>query len=94
MEFEKIIDLTPEESEKIRQFKQHYVNNVYRLGELDVELVELAARIKDAEEERKNIFENFKKMKISEDEFKNSLPEKYGDGVLDFENFKYKVLKK
>lgn len=94
MEIEKIIDLSPDEIEKIKQFKQNYVQFVYRLGELDVELVELAQRIKEDEEERSKIFDSMKSMRSEEDKFKNTLPEKYGDGILDYENFKYKIIKK
>ena len=97
-------NLMTETKDKLIEKNNCVVSDITRIKGAEIQLVDgenesidirnLLYKCKKVSPTWQNIFENFKKMKVSEDEFKNSLPEKYGDGVLDFENFKYKVLKK
>ena len=88
---EELINLTKEELKSIREIQKEYTENVYKLGQLQIDYVEMSKRI---EEEKHRIFKRLEELKISENTVIDSLTRKYGDGTLNIKEGTYKPVKK
>jgi chromosome segregation ATPase len=78
-----------EDIEAVKELQSQYATNTAQLGQVEVELYTLNKRLKQMEEIRINLFENYDLLQKKEEELVEKLNEKYGDGVLDLDSGRF-----
>ena len=78
-----------EDIEAVKELQSQYATNTAQLGQVEVELYTLNKRLKQMEEIRINLFENYDLLQKKEEELVQNLNEKYGDGVLDLDSGRF-----
>ena len=78
-----------EDIESVKELQSHYATNTAQLGQVEVELYLLNKRLKQMEELRITLFENYDLLQKKEEELVQNLNEKYGDGVLDLDSGRF-----
>lgn len=83
---ENVIQLTKEEFDGLNKLKEDIQRNIFELGELYLEKMELDELYKSMSEKETSLRENVSKFKIRETELMNKILEKYGEGSLNPSN--------
>lgn len=78
-----------EDIEAVKELQSEYATNTAQLGQVEVELYLLNKRLKQMEELRITLFENYDSLQKKEEELVQTLNEKYGDGVLDLDSGRF-----
>lgn len=78
-----------EDIEAVKELQSQYATNTAQLGQVEVELYLLNKRLKQMEELRISLFENYDSLQKKEEELVEKLNEKYGDGVLDLDSGRF-----
>ena len=78
-----------EDIEAVKELQSEYATNTAQLGQVEVELYLLNKRLKQMEELRITLFENYDSLQKKEEELVQKLNEKYGDGVLDLDSGRF-----
>ena len=78
-----------EDIEAVKELQSQYATNTAQLGQVEVELYLLNKRLKQMEELRISLFENYDSLQSKEEELVQKLNEKYGDGVLDLDSGRF-----
>ncbi len=78
-----------EDIEAVKELQSQYATNTAQLGQVEVELYLLNKRLKQMEELRITLFENYDSLQNKEEELVQKLNEKYGDGVLDLDSGRF-----
>lgn len=78
-----------EDIEAVKELQSQYATNTAQLGQVEVELYLLNKRLKQMEELRITLFENYDSLQKKEEELVQKLNEKYGDGVLDLDSGRF-----
>lgn len=78
-----------EDIESVKELQSEYATNTAQLGQVEVELYLLNKRLKQMEELRISLFENYDSLQKKEEELVQKLNEKYGDGVLDLDSGRF-----
>ena len=78
-----------EDIEAVKELQSQYATNTAQLGQVEVELYLLNKRLKQMEELRITLFENYDSLQKKEEELVQTLNEKYGDGVLDLDSGRF-----
>jgi hypothetical protein len=76
------IQLTQEEFSDLNKLKEDIQRNIFELGELYLEKMELDGLFKSLSEKEIKLRENVGTFKIRETELMNKILEKYGEGSL------------
>lgn len=80
------IKFTDEEMQSIAKLQNEYQQNIYALGQLDLEKTNLEQQLEQVTEQRNSIYENWKELQKQESDLLNNLSQKYGDGSLNLKN--------
>jgi len=89
-----IVKFTESEMQSIAKLQSDYQQNIYMLGQIDLEKTDLEQQLQDLQNKRNEIFENWKKLQQEESNLLNSLSQKYGDGSLNLKDGTFKPIPK
>lgn len=89
-----VIKFTEQEMQSIAKLQNDYQQNIFTLGQIDLEKTDLEQQIKELELRRNEVFENWKKTQQEENNLLNTLSQKYGDGSLSLKDGTFKPLPK
>jgi hypothetical protein len=87
-----IVKFTDVELQAIAKLQTDYQQNIYMLGQIDLEKTDLEQQLQELQTKRTEIFENWKKTQQEESNLLNSLSQKYGDGSLNLKDGTFKPL--
>lgn len=85
-----VTKFTEEELQNIAKLQAGYQQNIYALGQLDLEKIDLEQQLEQAKNNRNQVLENWKKLQEEEQNLLNTLSQKYGDGVLNLKDGTFK----
>ena len=89
-----VIKFTESEMQSIAKLQSDYQQNIYMLGQIDLEKTDLEQQLQELQNKRNEIFENWKKLQQEESNILNSLSQKYGDGSLNLKDGTFKPIVK
>lgn len=89
-----IIKFTESEMQSIAKLQSDYQQNIYTLGQIDLEKTDLEQQLQELQNKRNEIFDNWKKLQQEESNLLNSLSQKYGDGSLNLKDGTFKPIPK
>jgi hypothetical protein len=84
------IKFTDQEMQSIVKLQNDYQQNIFALGQLDLEKTDLDHQLSQIKEQRDKIYDNWKNLQNLESQLLNSLSEKYGDGSLNIKDGTFK----
>jgi hypothetical protein len=84
------IKFTDQEMQSIVKLQNDYQQNIFALGQLDLEKTDLEHQLSQIKEQRDKIYDNWKNLQNLESQLLNSLSEKYGDGSLNIKDGTFK----
>ena len=87
-----IVKFTDIELQAIAKLQTDYQQNIYMLGQIDLEKTDLEQQLQELQTNRTEIFENWKKTQQEESNLLNSLSQKYGDGSLNLKDGTFKPI--
>ena len=87
-----IVKFTDIELQAIAKLQTDYQQNIYMLGQIDLEKTDLEQQLQELQTKRTEIFENWKKTQQEESNLLNSLSQKYGDGSLNLKDGTFKPI--
>lgn len=87
-----IVKFTDVELQAIAKLQTDYQQNIYLLGQIDLEKTDLEQQLQELQTKRTEIFENWKKTQQEESNLLNSLSQKYGDGSLNLKDGTFKPI--
>jgi hypothetical protein len=87
-----IVKFTDVELQAIAKLQTDYQQNIYMLGQIDLEKTDLEQQLQELQTKRTEIFENWKKTQQEESNLLNSLSQKYGDGSLNLKDGTFKPI--
>ena len=85
-----VIKFTEQEMQSIAKLQNDYQQNIFVLGQIELEKTDLEQQLKDLSLRRNEVFENWKKIQQEEDNLLNTLSQKYGDGSLNLKDGTFK----
>lgn len=88
------IKFTDQEMQSIAKLQSDYQQNIFALGQLDLEKTDLEEQLQRVKEQRDFIYESWKKIQTAENDLLNSLSQKYGDGSLNLKDGTFKPIQK
>lgn len=88
------IKFTDQEMQSIAKLQNDYQQNIFALGQLDLEKTDLEQQLNQIKDQRDKIYENWKNLQNVEAELLNSLSQKYGDGSLNLKDGTFKPQQK
>jgi hypothetical protein len=77
-----VINLTEEELTELNDLKENIQKNIFELGELYLEKMEIDGLYKNLSEKESSLRENVETFKVRESSLINKILEKYGEGSL------------
>lgn len=80
-----VISLSEEEATKIGELQSGLLQTFARLGEIEIEKLQLEDIYKSLNEETDQLISRYKTLKQEEGGLAQQLKEKYGEGVVDLE---------
>ncbi len=89
-----VIKFTESEMQSIAKLQSDYQQNIYTLGQIDLEKTDLEQQLQELQNKRNEIFDNWKKLQQEESNLLNSLSQKYGDGSLNLKDGTFKPIPK
>jgi predicted nuclease with TOPRIM domain len=89
-----VIKFTESEMQSIAKLQSDYQQNIYMLGQIDLEKTDLEQQLQELQNKRNEIFDNWKKLQQEESNLLNSLSQKYGDGSLNLKDGTFKPIPK
>jgi hypothetical protein len=84
------IKFTDQEMQSIVKLQNDYQQNIFALGQLDLEKTDLEHQLSQIKEQRDKIYDNWKNLQNLESQLLSSLSEKYGDGSLNIKDGTFK----
>jgi predicted nuclease with TOPRIM domain len=81
-----VISLTEEEVTKINVLQSGILQSLARLGEIEIEKLELESVYKSLNEETDQLISRYNTLKENERKLAQELKQKYGEGGVDLEN--------
>lgn len=89
-----VIKFTEQEMLAIANLQNDYQQNIFLLGQIDLEKTDLEQQLKDLNTRRSEVFENWKKTQQDENNLLSTLSQKYGDGSLNLKDGTFKPITK
>ena len=89
-----VIKFTEQEMLAIANLQNDYQQNIFLLGQIDLEKTDLEQQLKDLNTRRNEVFENWKKTQQDENNLLSTLSQKYGDGSLNLKDGTFKPIVK
>ena len=89
-----VIKFTEQEMQSIAKLQNDYQQNIYMLGQIDLEKTDLEQQLQELLTKRTEIFNDWKKIQQEESNLLNALSQKYGDGSLNLKDGTFKPLAK
>ena len=86
-----IKDLLPEEIVELKDYSSSYSKLVNNLGELDLQIHELENKIEELKTERSYSYNDYKSLKVKNEELTNKLINKYGEGKINLDTGKIEL---
>jgi len=80
-----VISLTEDEVKKINELQGGLLQSLARLGEIEIEKIQLEDVYKSLNEEIDQLVSRYNTLKENEGKLAQQLKEKYGEGVIDLE---------
>lgn len=77
--------ITQEEQEFVQKLQEQYSELTIKLGQINMEKHDLENSLNELKELEKDLLDQYKEARKSEQQFINSLSDKYGDGSLNLE---------
>ncbi len=85
-----IVKFTDVELQAIAKLQTDYQQNIYMLGQIDLEKTDLEQQLQELLTKRTEIFNDWKKIQQEESNLLNALSQKYGDGSLNLKDGTFK----
>ena len=89
-----VIKFTEQEMLAIANLQNDYQQNIFLLGQIDLEKTDLEQQLKDLNTRRSEVFENWKKTQQDENNLLSTLSQKHGDGSLNLKDGTFKPITK
>jgi hypothetical protein len=86
-----IKELLPEEIVELKDYSSSYSKLVNNLGELDLQIHELENKIEELKTERSYSYNDYKSLKVKNEELTNKLINKYGEGKINLDTGKIEL---
>jgi peptide deformylase len=80
-----VINIDEKDIERVNKFRSDFAEVTARIGEIEVERLNAQMILKNIEEAKENLSEQFKSMR-NEVQITSDFKEKYGNGEFDIEN--------
>ena len=77
-----IIKFTEEELKSLAKLQSDYQEQIFKLGQIELERIDLTQKLQDTDTKRSQVLELWKKIQGDESNIVNGLSQKYGNGVL------------
>lgn len=78
-----------EDIDSVKKLQNGYARTTAQIGQVEIELHLLNKRLKNMQEYREKLFEEYSELQDEEKKLVETLNEKYGDGVLDLDSGKF-----
>lgn len=89
-----VIKFTEEEMQSLAKLQSDYQQNIFALGQLELEKVDLEQQLEDLKNKREQVFDAWRKTQEEENKLLESLSQKYGDGSLNLKDGTFKPTSK
>ena len=86
MSEKQVINIDEKDIERVNKFRSDFAEVTARIGEVEVERLNAEMILKNIEDAKDNLSEQFKSMRNEEVAITNEFKEKYGNGEFDIEN--------
>ena len=77
-----VIKFTEEELKSLVKLQSDYQEQIFKLGQIELERIDLTQKLQDTDTKRSQVLELWKKIQGDESNIVNGLSQKYGNGVL------------
>ena len=79
-----VINIDEKDIERVNKFRSDFAEVTARIGEIEVERLNAQMILKNIEEAKENLSEQFKSMRNDEVQITNDFKEKYGNGAVSY----------
>lgn len=88
-----VIKFTPEELQSIAKLQSDYQQQIYTLGQLELEQIDLSQQLDQIKDQKNKLLESWKNIQQEENNLINNLSQKYGEGSLNVKDGTFRPLK-
>jgi hypothetical protein len=81
-----VINIDEKDIERVNKFRGDFAEVTAKIGEIEVERLNAKMILKNIDEAKENLSEQFSSMRNEEIQITNDFKEKYGNGEFDIEN--------
>jgi hypothetical protein len=88
------IKFTEQEMKQIATLQDNYQQNIYLLGQLQLDEINAQNALDDIKKNKEDILKKWQALQLEEQNLINTLAEKYGDGSLNLKDGTFKPIAK